>query len=69
MNQRLELAVEATLDNRTYRLMVPFDAPFGHIFQILDAFKVQVSTMQDVAQKQQDAQQQQQQQDAQATAL
>ena len=52
MNQRLELVIEAVLDNRQYRLALPYGAPFTDAFQILESFKVQLSTMQDIAQQQ-----------------
>jgi len=55
MNQRLEITIEAVLDNRTYRLALPIGAPYSDVFQILDSFKVQVSTMQDIDQQQQAA--------------
>lgn len=57
MNQRLELIVEATMDNRVYRLSLPFGTPYEDAFKILEAFKVEVETMQDNAKKQHESQQ------------
>lgn len=52
MNQKLELCLEATIDDRTYRLMLPIGAPFEHVFQLLESFKDQVTTMQTISQQQ-----------------
>lgn len=57
MNQKLELVIETTLDNRTYRLCLPYAAPFQDTFTVVDAFKVQLHDMERIAREQQEAQQ------------
>ncbi len=59
MNQRLELVVDTTLDNRTYRLMIPFGAPYEDAFTVLDSFKVELTAMQETAKQQADQAKQQ----------
>lgn len=57
MNQKLELVIETTLDNRTYKLHLPYAAPFPDAFAVVDAFKVQLHDMERIAREQQEAQQ------------
>jgi hypothetical protein len=57
MNQSLELIIDTTLNNRTYKLSLPFGSPYDDAFCVLDAFKVQLEDMQRIAEEQQKAQQ------------
>ena len=54
MNQKLELVIETTLDNRTYKLHLPYAAPFPDAFTVLDAFRVQLHDMERIAREQQE---------------
>lgn len=55
MNQKLEVVIETTLDNRTYRLCMPFGTPYTDAFTVVDAFKVQLHDMERIAREQQEA--------------
>lgn len=45
MNQRLELVLETTHNDRLYRLSMPFRPSDDEVLQVLDDLKTQINTM------------------------
>jgi len=55
MNQRIEICLESTLNNFTYKLCVPVGPSFDDALNMVDQFKAEIQRMKDIAEQQEAA--------------
>lgn len=65
MNQRIELSLETTINERLYRLGITFGSPYEEAFAALEEFKGQLEQMQKLALEQAAQQQSEQKEESQ----
>lgn len=53
MNQRVEIILETTVNERLYRVSLPWGAPYDDCFEVLRQFTNQVDSMKQISEQQQ----------------